>query len=168
MPYERYYKAHNRDERARITLEFQNREDVGLGKPMPKGTLKIYQADEADDSLEFLGEDHIEHTPKGERVILDIGEAFDITLEDKETARRSLEGFDYVKRETVIRNHKEEEVLVHFSLSLYERFEIEKASHDYEMEYSGTLLFKIRIPKDSETKVRVEYISDKRIHVRNS
>ncbi|HSP46551.1 MAG TPA: DUF4139 domain-containing protein [Clostridiaceae bacterium] len=168
VPYERYYKAHNRDERARITLEFQNREDVGLGKPMPKGTLKIYQADEADDSLEFLGEDHIEHTPKGERVILDIGEAFDITLEDKETARRSLEGFDYVKRETVIRNHKEEEVLVHFSLSLYERFEIEKASHDYEMEYSGTLLFKIRIPKDSETKVRVEYISDKRIHVRNS
>lgn len=168
IPYERYYTAHNHDERARITLEFQNREDVGLGKPMPKGILKIYQADDEDGSLEFLGEDEIEHTPKGEKVILDIGEAFDITLEDKETARRSLEGFDYVKRETVIKNHKEEEVLVHFSLYLYERFEIEKASHEYGMEDSDTLLFKVRIPKDSEVKVRVEYISDKRIHVRNS
>lgn len=168
VPYEKYYKAHNRDERARITLEFQNKEEVGLGRPMPKGTLKIYQADDADDSLEFLGEDEIDHTPKGERVILDIGEAFDIALEDREISRRSLEGFDYVKRETVIRNHKEEEVLVHFSLSLYERFEVAKASHEYEMESSGTLLFKVRIPKDSEAVVKVEYTSDKRIHVRNS
>lgn len=168
VPFERYYKAHNRDERARITLEFQNKEDVGLGKPMPKGILKIYQADEADNSLEFLGEDQIEHTPKGERVILDIGEAFDIVLEDKEISRRSLEGFDYVKRETIIRNHKEEDVLVHFSLSLYERFEVAKTSHEYEMEHSGTLLFKVRITKDSEAVIKVEYTSDKRIHVRNS
>lgn len=168
VPFERYYKAYNRDERARITLEFQNKEDVGLGKPMPKGILKIYQADDADDSLEFLGEDQIEHTPKGERVILDIGEAFDIVLEDKEISRRSLEGFDYVKRETIIRNHKEEDVLVHFSLSLYERFEVAKTSHEYEMEYSGTLLFKVRIPKDSEAVIKVEYTSDKRIHVRKS
>ena len=45
---------------------------------LPKGTVRVFKEDDADKSLEFIGEDSINHTPKDENVTLTIGKAFDI------------------------------------------------------------------------------------------
>jgi hypothetical protein len=45
-------------------LEFQNTIGNGLGIPLPKGTFRVFKNDDSDDSLEFIGEDSIDHTPK--------------------------------------------------------------------------------------------------------
>lgn len=46
-----------------VFLKFENHKDAGLGVPMPKGRIRVSQVDPADQSLEFIGEDVIDHTP---------------------------------------------------------------------------------------------------------
>ena len=45
-------------------LNFLNAETHGLGVPFPKGIVRVFKEDDADGSLEFIGEDSIDHTPK--------------------------------------------------------------------------------------------------------
>lgn len=45
-------------------IRFNNTKAVKLGMPMPKGIVRVFKEDEADKSLEFIGEDSINHTPK--------------------------------------------------------------------------------------------------------
>lgn len=60
-------------------MEFKNEKTNGLGIPLPKGVVRVFKADESDGSLEFIGEDNINHTPKDLKVTLTTGNAFDIT-----------------------------------------------------------------------------------------
>ncbi len=68
-----------------VWLTFDNRQESGLGQPLPAGVVRVYQAD-SQGRLQFVGEDRIGHTPKGKTVRLRLGEAFDITA-----TRRQLE-----------------------------------------------------------------------------
>ena len=43
--------------------------------------MRVFQEDEADGSLEFIGEDRIDHTPKDENITLNIGSAFDLVAD---------------------------------------------------------------------------------------
>lgn len=60
-------------------IEFRNSKTNRLGIPLPKGTVRVFKTDSADGSLEFIGEDSINHTPKDENITLTTGNAFDIT-----------------------------------------------------------------------------------------
>ena len=60
-------------------ISFTNSQKSGLGLALPKGTMKIYQKDDDDNNLEFIGEDFIEHTPIDEEIDITTGNAFDIT-----------------------------------------------------------------------------------------
>jgi hypothetical protein len=68
-----------------VEVEFLNVASNGLGIPMPKGIVKVYQSD-ASGSVQMLGEDSIDHTPKEEKVVLRIGQSFDIVAERKQTS----------------------------------------------------------------------------------
>lgn len=46
--------------------------------PIPKGTVRVFKQDQSDNSLQFIGEDSVNHTPKDENITLTIGNAFDI------------------------------------------------------------------------------------------
>lgn len=43
-------------------IEFENKEEGGLGMPLPAGIMRIYQEDSSG-ALQFAGEDRIQHTP---------------------------------------------------------------------------------------------------------
>jgi len=47
-------------------LKFKNSEANSLGVPLPAGTVRVYQAD-SKGRMQFVGEDHISHTPKRRR-----------------------------------------------------------------------------------------------------
>ncbi len=61
-----------------VYVRFNNSRNNSLGIPFPKGKIRIYQADPADGTLEFLGEDLIHNTPVDEPVMVKVGKAFDI------------------------------------------------------------------------------------------
>jgi hypothetical protein len=96
----------------RVNLEIKNAAASGLGIPLPQGKIRVYKRD-VDQSQEFIGEDRIEHTPKGEKFRVYLGNAFDVVGERivksvKEVGKRA-------RQETVeiqLRNHKEEKITV--------------------------------------------------------
>ncbi len=83
--------------------------EKGVNAQLPAGVVRMYQPDE-DGSPLFIGEDHIDHTPKGEEVTLTVGQAFDLVGERTQTESKRLG--DKAWRESykiVLRNHKEDQ-----------------------------------------------------------
>src|SRR5687767_6983907 len=95
-----------------VYLEFKNDKQFGLGVPLPAGRIRVSQLDKADDSLEFIGEDKIDHTPKDELVRVKLGSAFDVVGERRQvdftvdSKARVMEEEIEVK----LRNHKSQAV----------------------------------------------------------
>lgn len=165
VPYKKYYLLDMREDKVNVVIEFANIKESGLGLAMPQGKIKLYMADEADSSLEFLGEDKINHTPKDEDLKLTIGNAFDVSFIFNEVDRSKSKGFEHRKYECIIKNHKEEVAEVHFDHHVWGIWEMVSSSHDYDKKSSGLLEYSVSVPVDSETKVRFEYKIDRRTEV---
>ncbi len=45
-------------------VKFLNSKNNRLGVPLPKGVIRVFKSDKDDGSLEFVGEDTINHTPR--------------------------------------------------------------------------------------------------------
>lgn len=145
-------------EKAKVMLEIMNSKENKLGIPLPKGKVRVYKKDD-DESMQFIGEDNIDHTPKDERIRLYIGDAFDVVGGRRRTNFkegpgffRSIEG----SYEISLRNHKEEdvEVVVVEHLYRYSNWKIIASSNDYIKKDAQTVEFKVKVPKGKEeTKV---------------
>jgi hypothetical protein len=93
-------------------VELANKKENQLGMPLPRGVLRVYKAD-SDGSLQFIGEDRIDHTPKDETIKIKMGDAFDIVAERKQTDWRKIADNLYeVSFEITLRNHKDEPITV--------------------------------------------------------
>jgi len=100
--------------KAKIFVEFKNSKDNQLGIPLPAGTVRAYKRDPADGAMEFIGEEKIDHTPQNETLSLNIGTAFDIIGERKQTKFEVDTNRRWMKEsiEITVRNHKKEPVVV--------------------------------------------------------
>ncbi|MBI4718221.1 MAG: DUF4139 domain-containing protein [Planctomycetes bacterium] len=141
-----------------IYLQFKNEEKVGMGMPLPAGRIRVSQLDTADGSLEFVGEDAIDHTPKDEEVLIKLGSAFDVVGE-RVQADFKIDSRRDTMEETVeikLRNHKEEPVKVIAKENLYRwtNWKITEKTHEFEKIDSRTIHFPVTVPKDAEVAIR--------------
>jgi len=90
-----------------VFYKFKNEEKAGLGIPLPAGNVRVYQQDSKGGVL-FVGEDHIDHTPKDEFVTVKIGNAFDVVSERKQTDFKKIADRVYEMEYSItLRNHKD-------------------------------------------------------------
>lgn len=141
-----------------VYLKFRNDKDQGMGMPLPAGRIRVSKLDEADGSLEFIGEDVIDHTPKGEDVLIKMGSAFDVVGE-RIQADFSVDSRAQVMEEVIeieLRNHKQEpvEVLVKENLYRWTNWTIVESSHRHEKQDSRTVHFPVKVAADSKVKLR--------------
>ncbi|MGB2667301.1 MAG: DUF4139 domain-containing protein [Candidatus Acidiferrum sp.] len=95
-----------------VFYKFKNEQKGGLGIPLPAGNIRVYQKD-SKDGLLFIGEDHIDHTPKDELVTVKIGNAFDVVAERKQTDFKKIADRVYEMEFAItLRNHKDTPVTV--------------------------------------------------------
>jgi hypothetical protein len=128
-----------------IYLEFENRGGE-LGKPLPAGVVRVYAKD-GKGAAQFVGEDRIEHTAKGENVRLRLGEAFDITAERKQTAYRKLGDTSAESAYRIdLRNATTEPVTVRVMEPLPGDWELVQQSHQHTKESSRIAAWNIEIP----------------------
>jgi hypothetical protein len=146
-----------------VWLEFRNEKQAGLGMPLPAGRIRVSQLDPADGSLEFIGEDTIEHTPKDEDVRVKLGVAFDVVGERRQTDF-SVDSRGRVMEEAFeikVRNHKDQavEVTVRENLYRWSNWKVLSSSAPFEKKDARTIEFPVKIPKDGEVVVsyRVRY-----------
>ena len=137
-----------------VFLELVNAKKDNLGMPLPKGTVRVYKQDR-DGSLQFVGEDQIDHTPKDEKFKLKIGEAFDVVGERAQTDyKRLADNLFEVAFEVSLRNHKNEDIKVLVEEPIPGDWEMLSNTHPYEKVSARLIRFDVPVGKDKEVKVR--------------
>lgn len=153
-----YYSRNASSNKIQVKFELVNSEKNHLGMPMPKGKVRVYKQDQ-DGSLQFIGEDEIDHTPKDEKVRLYIGDAFDLVGERKQMSSRSIPGTPHIQRYTYeisLRNHKDSEVTITDVEHAYGDWIILNSSMPYTKKDSHTFEFAAKVPAHGETKISYE------------
>lgn len=136
-----------------VYLEVANNKKNHLGLPLPKGIVRVYKADRAG-SLQFIGEDRIDHTPKDEKVKIKMGEAFDVVGErTQKDWRKIASGVYEVAWEIALRNHKAEDVEVMVVEPIPGDWDVLHASHAHKKIEAHTLEFAVKVPKESGVKI---------------
>ena len=144
-----------------VFYKFKNEEKSGLGMPLPAGTIRVYQADSRGGSL-FVGEDHIDHTPKDEEISLHIGNAFDIVSERKQTDFKSISNrvFEY-EYEITLRNHKDTPIGVEVNEPIGGDWEMINSSYKFTKTAAFAAQFDVPVDKGGTSvlkyRVRVRY-----------
>ena len=134
-------------------LELRNSRENRMAMPLPRGKVRVYKGDRTG-SLQFIGEDRVDHTPRDETVRLYVGDAFDGVGERKVMETRR--GSDRVQEQTVqvsIRNHKDAAAQAAVVEHLQGDWEILRSSHRWEKEDATTVELPLTVPKDGETVV---------------
>jgi hypothetical protein len=144
-----------------VFVEIENRKENNLGIPLPKGAVRVYKTD-SEGSLQFVGEDAIDHTPEKERIIVKLGEAFDVVGSRRMTDWKKLSSTRYeAAYEVSLRNHKKEDVVVKVEEPIPGDWTMIDSSHPFKKPNAFAATFSIPVPKDSETKltyrVRMKY-----------
>lgn len=148
-------------EKVQVFLEFKNAQAGGLGMPLPKGTVRVYKRDPAG-SPQFIGEDAIDHTPKDEKVRLELGNAFDLSAERKQTDfdRLSDRVFESAY-EIKLRNHKDTAVTIRVLEPIGGDWTMVQNSHPFTKSAAFEAEFPIEVAPDQEAvltyRVRVTY-----------
>jgi hypothetical protein len=140
-----------------VYVSLENREENRMGMPLPKGKVRVFKKDEADGTLEFVGEDLIDHTPRDETVLVKLGQAFDVVGEHTQTdfrvdtGRKELEETFRIQ----VRNHKDEDVkvIIRETLFRWATWEILEKSDEYEKVDSRTIHFPVTVPARGEKTV---------------
>jgi len=136
-----------------VRLEFQNDTASGLGMPLPEGVIRAFQRD-TDGSLELVGEDRIEHTPRGQTVRVAVGSAFDVAAERKQTDLRQVgKTVTEASYEITLTNRRKDAVDVTVIEHAEGDWEILKSSHPHQKKDSRTFEFTVRCDPDKPVTV---------------
>ncbi|MBX9905705.1 MAG: hypothetical protein K2Y31_15250 [Burkholderiales bacterium] len=141
-----------------VYLSFKNAKEQNMGMPLPAGRIRVSKLDETDKTLEFIGEDVIDHTPRNEQLLIKLGSAFDVVGERRQvnftvdTSRKTMTEEIEVK----LRNQKKEAVTVIVKENLYRwsNWQITTRSHDYRKDDARTVTFPVKIAAEAEAALR--------------
>ena len=142
-----------------VYLRFRNTAANGLGVPLPAGRIRVSKLDTADGSLEFIGEDLIDHTARDEAVLIKLGSAFDVVGERRQVDFRVDSSAKWIEEdiEVKVRNQKPDEtvaVIVKENLYRWSNWTILRKSHEFTKDDSRTIQFPLKLAPKAEAVVR--------------
>lgn len=94
---------------ATVSFHFDNKKADQLGFALPSGTIRLYQAGE--ETPIFLGEDYLTNSAAGEKITLNMGSTFDVTLTREQQQYRIVNPDEWeVSYQLTLNNRKAEAV----------------------------------------------------------
>ncbi len=137
-----------------VFYKFKNEEKSGLGMPLPAGNLRVYQKDSKGGVL-FIGEDHIEHTPKDEMITVHIGNAFDVVSERKQTDFKKIADRVYeMEFEITLRNHKDTPITVEANEPIGGSWEMLSSTHKFTKTSAWAAQFQVPVDKNGTSVLK--------------
>jgi hypothetical protein len=141
-----------------VLLRFKNSKEAGLGMPLPAGKIRVSKLDTADDSLEFVGEDLIIHTPKDETLLLKLGSAFDVVGSRRQVDFRVDTTAKWMEEdiEVKVRNQKDvpATVIVKENLNRWTNWNVIRKNQEFSKIDSRTLHFPLTLATGAEGVVK--------------
>lgn len=146
-----------------VLIQFKN-EGEGLGVPLPKGTIRVYQNDSRD-NLQFLGEDHIDHTAKNEEVRVKLGKATDITAMRTQTDFQQLDTpsrrFTETAHQIEIHNVRQEAVTIRVQEPIPGDWMMISESQPHTKSSANLVEWLVKVPTNQKTilsyRVRIKH-----------
>ena len=154
-------RRYDRDERSwsgkvQVYREFMNSEANKLGIALPMGKVRFYSQD-GDRQLEFVGENQIDHTPKGETIRVLTGNSFDLIGERRMTNKTGDESNSVATQtlEIKVRNRKKEpvEIRVVEHATRGGNWTLTAQSQPHEKKDAKTFEFRVALKPDEEKTV---------------
>ena len=137
-----------------VFYKFKNEEKAGLGMPLPAGNLRVYQKDSKGGVL-FIGEDHIDHTPKDETVTVHIGNAFDVVAERKQTDYKRIDTHVWeMEFEITLRNHKDAPITVEVNEPIGGDWEMLSSTYKFTKTAAWAAQFKVPVDKNGTSVLK--------------
>ncbi len=134
-----------------VRVEFVNSTENGLGMPLPQGKVKVYQRDKSG-SVQMLGEDAIDHTPRDEKISLVVGKSFDVVASRKRLNFKRISDRSFEQTfEIELRNRKETAETVHVLERHYGDWRVTTKSMEFEKLDAITMQFVVPL-KPGEVK----------------
>lgn len=147
------YREIIKTDKVGVYIEISNKKENNLGMPLPKGTIRVYKYD-TQGSLQFVGEDSIEHTPKDEKINIKLGDAFDVVASRKQMSYEKIsKNVIEVAFEISLRNHKKEDITVKVIEQMTGDWKILESSHEYQKQDAFRITFHVPVKKDKEEKL---------------
>jgi len=142
-----------------VYLRLRNAADNALGMPLPAGRLRVSKLDPASRSLEFIGEDVVDHTARDETVQVKLGSAFDVVGERRSVEFRLDTTAKWMEEdiEVRVRNQKTDEaveVIVKETLYRWSAWSLLRRSHEFTREDARTIHFPVKLAPKAEAIVR--------------
>ncbi len=155
---EKIYSYYNRESQvptAKVKVRFKNKKENNLGIPMPKGRVRMYKSD--GESLQFLGDDWIYHTPRNEDITVTVGNAFDIPVNHVTIDKKRIsDDVTEVYYELTLTNRKEINIIVEVKFALGDNWEIYNSN--FEWEKIDSRHARCEVPVKSNDKTVVNYM----------
>lgn len=137
----------------RTVLALRNQAPA-LGEPLPAGVLRFYQRDSGG-RAQFIGESLIQHTAEGERVEAELGAAFDLSADARQTDFQRGYGEE---RETAwevrLRSAKEEPVTVSVLASFPGEWMVVDESQPHARLSAQRAQWRVEVPAQGESILR--------------
>lgn len=131
-------------------LEIVNSSKAGPGVPLAAGRVRTFQADDAG-ALQFTGERSIGHVPVDEKLVLDIGYAFDLAAERRTTYEKHPGPRERVYgMEVKLRNRKSVAATVTVEEAVGGDTEVTAQSQPSVRKDAGTLQWTVAVPAGRE------------------
>lgn len=139
-----------------VMREFQNTKANGLGVPLPRGKVRFYR--QLAQSMEFIGDNKINHTPKNEKIRVYSGNAFDVLGERKRTNFKHNKNTGVIEESfsITVKNRKDKAVDVDIveHLQRWQQWSIKGNKH-YRKVSASRIEWTRTIPADDE--ITLEY-----------
>ncbi|MCL2145485.1 MAG: DUF4139 domain-containing protein [Endomicrobia bacterium] len=147
------YNGSQNGTKVTINLDFKNSKENNLGIPLPKGRVRVSKYD--GDSMEFIGEDNIDHTAKDAKLSIYTGNAFDITGERKQTNYKSASRSAEESYSITVKNSKDTAVDVNIvePMHRWNEWKIIESSAKFNKKDSRIAEVLINVPANSEKTV---------------
>ncbi len=137
-----------------VFYKFKNEEKTGLGMPLPAGNLRVYQKDSKGGVL-FIGEDHIDHTPKDETITVHIGNAFDVVAERKQTDYKRIDTHVWeMEFEITLRNHKDTPITVEVNEPIGGDWEMLSSTYKFTKTAAWAAQFRVPVDKNGTSVLK--------------
>lgn len=139
------------DQKPSAFVEFKNSIENHLGLPMPKGRVRVFQRDKSG-SVQMLGENSIDHTPRDERISLAVGKSFDVVAHAKQKNYSKIDNHrSRVSGIVELRNRKAIEATIDVDLQTDGSWKLIRSSAASTKTDASTLRFHVVVPAGKTT-----------------
>lgn len=143
--------------KVRVRIAFDNAKP-SLGLPLPAGIMRLHKLDSSG-ALQFIGEDRIGHTPEGQTIRLELGQAFDVTATRKLTDYKRIYDREYETAwEINLANAKSTPVTVTVAERIRGQWEMKSESLPHQKASANMAVWQVEVPAKGQTSLKYRVV----------